>query len=236
MTIIVLHSKEGTDSAKFLADALNADYENPYQTEKTNYLNYTLVVKYGVSKKIKAPPGKVINKSLETLKAINKTQTFELLAKENVTVPYTKNKEIAKEWINSGWVVARNTENQHNGKGMQYCTTKNEVELSTPIFWTKYVNHTNEFRIYCWKNKVLSIYDKKENDNIFTFHLFKGAENHPQLQEMVNKIQKHIKLDWYGLDVLRDINGTLYLLEINSAPILFPYTRAKLLPHILKEA
>ena len=76
--IIVLSPKVSCESAKKLASVLGADYDNPYKSDKYDYTNYALCVKYGVTAKIKAK--KVINKTSAILKSIDKIAFMKALS------------------------------------------------------------------------------------------------------------------------------------------------------------
>lgn len=243
-SIIVLSPDISEDSAKHLAEALGAKWENPYKTENRDFSKYDLIFKYGFSKAIKKKPiiGKVLNKTEATNIAMDKIAVFKVLEKEKITVPFTVDKDVARQWFKKGnVVVARSLVKGANGAGLVYCETEQKLENTEAIFWTKYIEHTNEFRVNIWRNKVISIYDKKrkphkgEKTELFDFILYKGQENHPQLVNMVQKVWENIGLDWCGIDILCTKGGELILLEINSAPILYPHTLKILTSLVRKE-
>lgn len=234
--IAVLTPEVSKESAEVLATALNADLIFPYVTEERDFTKYDYVFKYGFSKKIKAKKGATFNKTENINIARDKIQTFVTLKDENITVPMTLNKEQAVQWIKDGHnAVAREFSKEANGKGITYCTTIKELNTAPAIFWTKQIHEVQELRVYLWRNKVLSIYIKDIGDGNFIFKLNKGQEEHPQLVNMANKVYEKVGLDFCGLDVLTDVDGTLLLLEVNSAPILFPYTCKKLVSQIKQE-
>lgn len=236
MTTIVLSSKAGFESASALADALGCKYENPFETGNRDYRAYSTIIKYGFSRPIKTTKGSlVINKTSSTELALDKVKTFALFEGENLTVPYTLSLKEAAKWLKDGTVVARETATGHNSEGIKFCDTGEELIEANAVFFTKWIKSTNEFRVNVWRNKVVSVYDKVENNGIFSFKLFKGVEEHPQLVSIVEKVYEKTALDWYGLDVLRDKKGNLMLLEINSAPVLYPYTLKKLSTILEKE-
>ena len=233
--IIVLSPKVSCESAKKLASVLGADYDNPYKSDKYDYTNYALCVKYGVTAKIKAK--KVINKTSAILKSIDKIAFLKALSGDGIGVQMTLDYEVAKSWIKEGPVVCRRTNTGHDSEGVVICYTLKELEGEPEtMFWTKYQAHTHEFRVNIWRNTVLSMYDKKTTgENEFVFHLFQGLEKHPQLLHLVDILREKIGLDFYGMDVLRDKKGQLHVLELNSAPVLFPFTIRKLAEQINKE-
>jgi glutathione synthase/RimK-type ligase-like ATP-grasp enzyme len=234
MTIAVISTNTSCDSAKKLATAIKAKYFNLTNSQRRDFKEFSHVFKYGFSGKIAT--NNVFNTSKATVRAINKIETMDLFKDEPFSIKYTKNKAIAEEWINSGRIaVARTTATGTNGEGLTYCETIQELNNNPAKFWTRYVNHTNELRVNMWRGEVISIYDKiQHEDGTFRFKLWQGQEKHPQLVSIAEKIWKKVKLDWCGADILRDANGDLYLLEVNSAPVLYPFTLEKLRKHILR--
>lgn len=235
MAIAVVSNNVSCDSAEKLASELKCDFINLQNSEKRTFPEYTHIFKYGFSGKIAA--NSVFNTHKATIRAINKLKTFKALSKSDITIDYTTNFEKAIEWLNEGFiVVARQTATGANGEGLQYCTTLEELTNAQGTFWTKYFPHTNEFRVNMWKGNVVSIYDKtRRPSGNFKFSLWIGQEKHPQLVKIASEIWKNIKLDWCGVDILRDTEGNLKVLEVNSAPVLYPFTIKKLCKLITKE-
>lgn len=236
--IIVLSTKVGEPSASILADALKADIENPYETEKRDYSEYDYVFKYGFSKKITAKRGRTFNKSVPTKIAIDKLKTFNALKNTGITVEYTTDINEAIQWIRDGHIlVARATITGSNGEGITYIEKEENFWDVSAVLWTKLVREVQEFRVYLWRNKVLSLYVKTNKNGIFSFKLIKEDEsyNHPQLVAVANTLYENIGLDFCGVDVITDTSGKLNVLEVNSSPILFLYTLKRLVANINKE-
>lgn len=235
--IIVLSPKISKESSQLLAESLGADLEFPFETDNRDFSKYDYVFKYGFSKKIKAKKGCSFNKADAVVIAKDKLLTFNALKGLDITVEFTQDFEQALAWSKDGHtVVAREFSSESNGKGITYCTTPGELQFLPPQkFWTKCIYETQEMRVNLWRDKVLSIYVKAiTKKGFFKFELHKGLEEHPQLVDIAQKVYKNIGLDFCGLDVLQD-NGKLRILEVNSAPILFPYTVKKLTACINKE-
>lgn len=231
--MIVISPKAGTESATALAEMLGCKYENPYETGNRNFKGHGVVLKYGFSKKIETDKNTVVlNKAKSVALVLDKIKTFELFKEDDFFVPFTKSINEAMQWLKMGaTVVARETATGHDSEGILFCDTIAELKLAPAVFWTPYIGHTHEFRVNCWRDEVVSIYEKaeREEDTLrFRFNLFQGQEKHPQLVNMCEKIYKKTGLDWYGIDVLRTDSGDLIALEINSAPILFPFTMKRL--------
>ena len=236
MSTIVISSKAGYESALALSEALGCAYENPFETDNRDFSKYSCVVKYGFSRPIHTKKGTLVfNKTKSTKIALDKVVTFELFKDDGIIVPYTTNIKEAAKWLKDGMVVARATATGHNSDGVTFCQDAEDLLNAEATFFTKYIDHTNEFRVNCWRNKVVSVYDKVERKGLFSFELFQGVETQPQLVALVNKVFDKTSLDWFGMDVLRDKKGDLWMLEINSAPILYPYTLKKLTTIIKQE-
>lgn len=232
--ILVISPSVAKESAKLLAKALKADWENPYKTKHRDFTPYEYVFKYGFSRPIKS--NKVFNKTIATNKARDKLVFFELFKKDDITVLYTTEKEKALAWIKQGGcATAREFSKENNGKGLKFCTTEEDLDKFPAKFWTAFEPHTHEFRVNVWRDKVVSIYNKEIKNGFFKFTLYQGQEEQPQLVAMVKMVWDKLGLDWCGLDILCTEGGKLYLLEVNSAPILFPFTINKLVKLIKKE-
>lgn len=232
--MIILSAEAGKESSQALAAALGVKWENPFDTDNRDFRQYNKVFKYGFSRPIKAKKGATYNGVEATDKARDKLKTLNLFKDSKFGIPYTQDKYLASKWIKSG-VVARNKVMGKNGDGVAFCFTVKHFDESPAIFWTKYIEHTNEFRVNLWRDKVVSVYDKVDKNGIFNFKLFKGVEEHPQLVELAKEVYEKIGLDFCGVDVVRDKKGNLHLLEVNSAPVLYPYTLKKLVTILKKE-
>jgi glutathione synthase/RimK-type ligase-like ATP-grasp enzyme len=234
MSIAVICTNVSCDSAKLLATAIKGKFFNGQNVTKKNFESFDHVFKYGFSPKIKA--NNVFNTSKATLRAINKIDTLDLLKDDGIAIEYTTKINTALQWIEIGHiVVARNEIKGANGAGLDYCYNANDVRSTPAKFWTKYIPHTHEFRVNVWRGKVVSIYDKIQlNNGKFKFNLWQGQEEHPQLVNIAKIVYKKIKLDWCGIDIIRDETGKLFVLEVNSAPVLYPFTIKKLANEIKK--
>lgn len=231
MSILVISPSIAQESAQSLAEALEAEYMNPYETKRRKFLKYDVVVNYGFSRNI---VGNIINTPAAVNIARDKIECFTRLRNVVPTVLMTTEREVAEKWIRSGRiVVARDRIKGDNGKGLNYCRTLKELAACTEAkFFTRYIHHTNEYRVNVWRGKVVSVYDKIHKTGHFKFNLVQGQNNHPQLAMFAEAVHKATGLDWFGMDLIRTEKGTLFFLEVNSAPVLFPYTTAKLVKHI----
>lgn len=234
---VVISPEIAEESATYLAEHLGAEYINPYTKKEYHFpkKKYDFLFNYGVS--YPTTGVKKINKASAVNIAQDKIKCIQLLQGKVPTVSLTLSRKEAETWLAKGYiVVARTIVKGDNGKGLVYCKTKKQLDKVVDVkFFTRYLEHTNEYRINVWKGKVLSVYDKKRKGLFFKFYLMKAQENHPQLAMFAEEAFKVTSLDWFGMDLLRTEDGLLHFLEVNSAPVLFPYTTIKLVENIKKE-
>jgi len=240
MSIAVLGSKISCISSNNIAAALKCDFYQVNKDPERNFKDYTHVFNYGSTEPIIA--NKVFNNKKAVEIAVDKIKTFEALKQHNFCVEYTEDKNQALQWVNEGYaVVCRSLTQGTNGKGMVYTRNPETLNNTPAKFWTKYIWHTHELRVHSWRGKVVNIFNKvqqphPEKEGFFNwdFQLFEGAEDNPQLVDMVEKVYRQIGLDWCGIDILRTEDGCLHILEVNSAPQLQEQTEAKLTKLIKK--
>lgn len=242
--LLILYPKIATDSVKKLQESLIQKnipcvIEQPFKT-KNRYFSkkdYSLLFNYGTS--CLTTGVHKLNKAFLIKKSISKLKTFEFFKDFNIPHPeFTTDYNKALQWVIDGfWVAIRQKEKANNSQGLLYCQAKTCIikNKKAPLF-TKYIVHEKEYRINCWQNKIISVYEKILTNNNTAFKFILNTQfKSEQLNEIVNNVYKALPLDWYGLDVVLTENNNFYVLEINSAPILFPYTIKKLITHLKKE-
>jgi glutathione synthase/RimK-type ligase-like ATP-grasp enzyme len=180
----------------------------------------------------------VLNKPGAVRRSLNKLTTFKLLS-DKVRMPtMTLDKEEAKGWAAQGrTVVCRNRIKGCKGQGITKSKNPSEIESIEAKFYTRFIANCDEYRINVYKGRVLTVYYKEPAGNDFRFKIKLNEEEDFQecVQEMINAVHEHLKLDMFGLDVLHTPKGKYFLLEVNSAPILFPITIKRLAKEIKKD-
>jgi glutathione synthase/RimK-type ligase-like ATP-grasp enzyme len=233
--VVVISPKCVAPSAKYLAANLDADYANPYKINHNDFSNYDLVINYGVTadiigKRFLNPPAVVRN-------AVDKERTFTLLDGKCNTVEWTKKKSDAIQWVKDGhYVVARQTKSGHQGKGVIYTDSIDELINGSFELYTKFIYHKAELRVNVLKGKVVSILEKHEvpNEPDFKLVLIRDKSKY-NVEKIIKAINNNLDLDMYGADILVSNNGKLYLLEVNSAPSLHGYTSLQFVYGLRKE-
>lgn len=232
--IVLIYAKIAEESSQALLEALQKDFEiiriNPY--ENKNYLfskkDYSLVINYGISAATKGVHK--LNKASDVKTSLDKELTFTALKEKQIPSPsITKDYEVARQWIKEGrTVVVRKTTKGNNCTGIVFCDTLLQLgKYKDAPLYTRYIHHKEEYRINVWKGETLSIYKKINQGKHFKFELQK--QNDPKLVELATKVYEAIPLDWVGIDVIKTEKGNYFVLETNSAPVLFPFTIKKLI-------
>jgi glutathione synthase/RimK-type ligase-like ATP-grasp enzyme len=224
MKIIVLHPKVCLLSASLLAEAIGAEYENPFHTERKDYREYDLVINYGCNRNIKAK--RLINNSKAVACCIDKLRTFTVLQEAGIlTIPeFTTNVAKAKKWE---LVVVRKDAKGAGNEGLQFVDPELAVLPDAPLY-TKYFPHHKEFRIVV----------VPESNGIMTCQAYEKVRNGKENWDFIPIDKPHLRdakaqciraadalnIDYVGFDVLMNKAKHFIILEANSGPVLTDLT------------
>lgn len=223
------------ESAKWLAEALEIPYHNPYGERREDFTDYKTVINYGVSSNLYV--NKVLNAPSSIRISVDKLKTHEVTKETVSTMEYTQSKETARSWINQGyWVVCRETAVGKRSEGTTIVSTLEDLEAAPALYWTMYVPHLKELRVNVFRDTVLTVLEKVECpiEHVFDFKQIKGFK-HPWLPATVKELYQKVGLDFAGIDFLVTQANELVFLEINSGPALFGATADKLYDKLYKE-
>jgi len=229
MKTIVISPTCSKESAERLASLIGAKYT---LNNRDDYTDFDVVVNYGCSRV--GHYNRIINHPHSVKLCVNKISTFKRVVHG---VNYTKEYDVALSWLKSDKaVVSRALEEGSRSEGVMICLNKDALDTVPAKFWTRYFPHEHEVRINVFKDKILTVFEKIEEDGMFIFHPLEiqGEEN-KEVQQMIQSIRKSIGIDFYGLDVLVNKKGECKLLEINSGSVLMEETEDVLIPLLLKE-
>ena len=231
--ICVVSPEQSKESASWLAELLGARYKNIHNLTSFSTSKADLVINYGSSIPIFA--GKIINHPQAVAICVNKISTLKRLCTNCNTVEWTKRKEEARLWINTGFVVSYEFETKSRSEGVIINTDLFSFENSPAKFWTKYFTHSHEVRINVFRDQILSIYEKISIGDLWDFIPLKILGANDDVTQMIRAIRENIGIDFYGMDVLVGNNGRCKLLEVNSGAILHDETEKPLVKMIKKE-
>jgi hypothetical protein len=142
---------------------------------------------------------------------------------------------LAKKW--KGTLVARKIKHT-KGKDIRVCRTTRGVEVALDKgrqFFTPLVESDTEYRVWVYRKRVLSVYEKRltepdknlkfgrNRDNGWTFHQLESEEIPESVRRVAVRAIAVLGLDFGAVDVLgkwneghTDVAATV--LEVNSAP------------------
>ena len=237
MSIIIVSPGCTADSAQDLASRLGIDCIVKQGTDEYPVYDKNInIINWGCSR-IKG--GRVLlNQPRAVRRSLNKIRTFELLS-EHIRMPVmTLEKAEAVGWAQQGRkVVCRSLIKGCKSRGITLTNNPEEVQAIEAKFYTRFIANCTEYRINVYKGQVLTVYRKEPSNGDFRFKIQNGEEVAYQalVQDMIDAVHEHINLDMFGLDVLKSPKGKWFLLEVNSAPILFPITYKRLANKIKQE-
>lgn len=229
MKIIVISPKATSESAKALAEALEAKYENPFDSDRYSFHNYDVVFNYGCGYEFRG--NKVVNLGNSVRNCINKIKTLSLLTKAEVPcLEYVVSKnKIPKTWDT---IVVRKELEGRNGSGIEFAYQGDKIPDA--VFYSNYFYHRYEYRVVVFKGKVVGRYFKKlEPDGTWTFMIArpKGFET---MDEACIKAAKALSIDYVGFDVLANTKKDFRICEANSGPILTEEVKQAIVKHFRK--
>lgn len=192
------------------------------------------IINWGDSKLV-APGVGIANYHGAVASAINKLETFEILEQHRVEhVPVTTNPVVAAEWSGHGYTVfGRDKVEGSRGEGITVYTPTGDF-IQEHKFYTKWIKPKREFRIHVGWNKVIFQQEKLkkrgvEHDPYIRSHArgwvmcFKHLEQNPIpdfAQLVAIDAVDALNLHFGAVDMVEDMHGEFYVLEVNTAPAL----------------
>lgn len=187
------------------------------------------------------PDTPIFNDPESVAVASNKLSTLVRLSDEDVsTIPFTEDDFIAQQWYsNGGKVFIRHKLTGHSGNGIEVWDGEDADDsqmLSAPLY-TRGVDNHGEYRVHVFDGDVI-LYQKKsrrvdEDGNVVTAD---GAEadvrnlasNWVYRTGNLNRLERverlaidavrALGLDFGAVDIIRDADGNVFVLEVNTAP------------------
>ena len=235
----ILPYKVGSASVKKLKVALNALI---IKTEGSTYRpkDDHLIINWGNSKR---PPWAtadtpIFNDPEAVATASNKLLTLQRLLEENVsTVEFTADSSLADIWVeNNSKVFVRRKLTGHSGEGIEVTEGIEIVPDGAPLY-TRGVHNNGEYRVHVFDGEVI-LYQKKsrrvdEDGNVVTAE---GAEADvrnlasnwvyrtgnlkrlERIETLAIDAVRALGLDFGAVDIIKDADGNVFVLEVNTAP------------------
>lgn len=185
---------------------------------------------------------KVINKEAAIRVAVNKLATFRALQQAGVRTPeWSQSSSMADTWLKQGHkVVARVELEGRDGSGLALLDGKAKTDwfgrpLPVPVapLYTKFIQARSEYRINVCNNQTMGVQlkvpttnnanpDIKTGGNGYAFRLLNDNEIPTGIRPVARAAITALGLDFGGVDLIVGLDGTAYVLEVNTAPELTP--------------
>ncbi len=230
--------KLGSQSAHQLAQAFGGLCVRP--DGRYRYREGDLVVNWGASKQPAWATQNMVmlNKTEAVRIASNKLLTLQKLAELGVPhVPFTTEGQVASAWCRDGETIyARNKLTGHSGEGI-VVFTDDDIRpniragiIGAPLY-TKAINNHGEYRVHVFSGEVID-YRKKSRQredaptdeqklvrNLASGWVYRGG--HLKRLERIEKLAvdavSALGLDFGAVDIIKDEDGNVHVLEVNTA-------------------
>ena len=230
MRTFILPYKLGSNSAKLLAEKLNATIIKGNK----KLLGTSCVINWGsliLPKSTLRGRTFILNNPNSILNAKNKLKAFDILSRNNIpTVEYTTDKQTALNWLREEHIVyGRKYIESQEGNGIKILTIDDTYIPDLPLY-TKGIIKAHEYRVHVGGNNVIDFSKKKRKDILNSNPFIKNYNNGwvfcrtdvslPALVKDVSiKAVKALGLSFGAVDVLyKERDNKVYILEINTAP------------------
>ena len=148
---------------------------------------------------------------------------------------FTQSTGTATHWLQEGSVVfGRKLLNASCGKGIVVYSTVNELSVECPGY-TKYKKKKREWRVHVFRDKVVTIVEKKkradwtgpsnskirnlENGYVFCQDFELSTALKERIEQLALKASGVCTSDFKGVDLAyNEANDDLFVIEVNSAP------------------
>lgn len=178
------------------------------------------------------PPDKVRNAS-------NKLRTFRILQEHGISIPeFTNDIQVARNW--SGEIVyGRAKLTGHSGEGIDIFRPELfEIDIPDYPLYTKAIENHGEYRVHVVDGQVIAYTKKKRHrgsvatdEQLQIRNLDNGwiyssddLRRLDRIEELAISAVSALGLDFGAVDIIKDENGDVYVLEVNTSPGLSPST------------
>lgn len=170
--------------------------------------------------------GAVLNSKTASNNAANKHRALELMAAAHVTVPPMLNRF-------GGNLVIGRTDSHMQGKGAFLITSQRDFDLAKNnlhcTHFMAYIPTEREYRVHIFKGEIIAVSEKRMTDHCTSLHIrnfetgwvFHYINDAPaNIKDLARAAMSCLGLDFGAVDIIKSVNGNLYVLEVNTAPSL----------------
>jgi len=169
-----------------------------------------------------------LNKPEAVARAVNKLTTFRVLRENRIATPEftTDREEVLRDWDS---VFARHKLTGHSGEGIEYVGVDEDVPLA-PLYTRPVWNH-GEYRVHVVNGEVIDYTKKRRHngdeageDQLEVRNLASGwiytrgnLRRLDRVEDIAIRAVSALGLDFGAVDVIKDENGDVFVLEVNCA-------------------
>ena len=217
MDIIVISPKASEDSAKRLAEELGAEYDNPYQSGRSDFKLYDVVINYGYSGTFKVKMAAIVfNATIAVRNCIDKRATLHYLAANGIPTPEFATK-VKDDW---NTVFCHTKPDGRKNEGIVHWYRQDDEPIPPAYLYTNYYQHRGEYRVVVLKGKVIGRYRKVlDDENMWSFEL-RDKRGFEGMDDACIRASRALGASYVGFDVLAKSKDNFVILEANSGPIL----------------
>lgn len=231
----ILPYKPGSASVRKLKTALDAKLIKLTNSRYRPSDNH-LVINWGNSTRPAVLEGvQLLNEPEAVAVASNKLKAFQVMKEAGViTVPFTTDRLETVNWLRT---YIRTKLTGHSGEGI--VVTEGEFDsnfVSAPLY-TKGIENHGEYRVHVFDGEVI-LYQKKSRRvdgngdvvtaegedalvrNLATNWIYRTGhlERTERIEALAIQAVQALGLDFGAVDIIKDERGTVYVLEVNTAP------------------
>lgn len=220
MSNYILFHDNSNVTGKELRTALNIPGGTVDPGERSDHL-----IRWGNRGNIRFTPNKTLNKKEALDNSANKRRALGLLTQSNIkTVPLV-------DRFSGELLVARKDSHQQ-GEDFYLVASQRDFELAQHLgctHYTTFIPCEREYRIHMFGGSAIGIAEKRMGNSCSSLTIrnlangwnFKYVDNCDEnIKQISNDVIRVLGLDFAAVDIMRSVNGNIYVLEVNSAPAL----------------
>lgn len=163
--------------------------------------------------------------------ASNKLKTFRLFSQEEVpTLEWTEDVDVARAWLGEGnSVYARTVLQGHSGEGI--VIVRPGGTLPRAPLYTKAIQNDGEYRVHVFQGRVIDYRKKSRQEGdepnedqsairtLGTGWVYRrdNLRRLERIEQLAVQAMEALGLDFGAVDIIKKPDGSVYVLEINTA-------------------
>ena len=221
MTDYIMYHNISSKTGKELKRVLGIEGGIEVGDRRINHL-----IRWGNSGPIRFQAQVVLNKKDALNNAADKERALQLMTAAGVKVP-----PVATRF--NGEILIGRTATHTQGKGLFMIASQRDFDLAKNnlgcTHFMSYIPVDREYRVHVFQQQVIASAEKRMSDHATSLHVrnyengwvFKYIDTCPDdIKNAALAATRSLGVDFGAVDVIKSVNGNVYVLEVNSAPSL----------------